>query len=829
VKKIFSILFALVLVVSLELVTALPVVAQPLCYLGISSTAGGNVTTPGEGAFYYSAGTVVDLVATPDGGYQFVNWTGTVGTIANVNAASTTITMSSGNYSITANFEEIPKYSLITSSTAGGSVTTPGEGFFLYDVGTVVDLVATPDGGYRFVNWTGTVGTIANVNAASTTITMSGNYSITANFEEIPEYPLIISSTAGGSVTTPGEGFFIYEEGTVVDLVATPDGGYQFVNWTGNVGTIANVNAASTTITMSSGNYSITANFAYTLHMECAVSPNPTEVGQETYFMAAASGGVPPYSWVWEINEVPVATTQNTTYTFTSAGVFYSVCVTVTDSLDNKEVCCSNVTVNPAPSEQYHLTISSTAGGSVTTPGEGTFTYDAGTVVNLVAPPDADYQFVTWSGDVGAIADINDPTTTITMNGHYSITAIFAYGLFVECAVSPNPTEVGQVTNFLAAASGGVPPYSWSWRINGTEVATVQNTTHVFAAAGNYTVCVTVTDSLDNEELCCSSVTVNPAPSGAYHLTISSTAGGSVNTPGEGTFNYTAGTVVDLAAIPDVGYEFVNWTGDVGTIADVNAATTIITMQGNYEITARFVGVGAAKTETVTGGGTVDATEEADTEVAVNGTATVTVALYEENPGGPPPTGFSSLDKYIDVYVPDTTEANELEIRLYYTDAELAAADIDEESLQLFWWDGDDWVACSDSGVNTASTNGHSGYIWAQIRNDTTPPLDQLQGTAWGGYGHPSTPPQPCGCFIATAAYGTDTTKEIDILREFRDVVLLPNSLGAGFVSLYYKISPSIANFISQHEVLRTAVRVCFVDPIVKILIWSHDLWSARG
>jgi len=474
------------------------------------------------------------------------------------------------------------------------------------------------------------------------------------------------------------------------------------------------------------------------------------------------------------------------------------------------------------------ITISSTTGGSVTVPGEGAFTYNEGTVVDLVATPAVGYRFANWTGDVGTIADINDPTTTITMNGHYSITANFDYALYMECAVSPNPTEVGQETYFLAAASGGVPPYSWSWRINGTEVATVQNTTHVFAAAGNYTVCVTVTDSLDNEELCCSSVTVNPAPSGAYHLTISSTAGGSVNTPGEGTFNYTAGTVVDLAAIPDVGYEFVNWTGDVGTIADVNAATTIITMQGNYEITARFVGVGAAKTETVTGGGTVDATEEADTEVAVNGTATVTVALYEENPGGPPPTGFSSLDKYIDVYVPDTTEANELEIRLYYTDDELAAANISEESLRLFWWDGDDWVACSDSGVNTASTNGYSGYIWAKIRSDTTPRLDQLQGTAWGGYGHPSETPQPL-CFIATAAYGTDTAKEIDILREFRDTVLLPNRLGAKLVSLYYQISPPIANFISQHEALRTAVRVGFVDPIVKILNWSQDLWSARG
>jgi hypothetical protein len=204
------------------------------------------------------------------------------------------------------------------------------------------------------------------------------------------------------------------------------------------------------------------------------------------------------------------------------------------------------------------------------------------------------------------------------------------------------------------------------------------------------------------------------------------------------------------------------------------------------------------------------------------------VAQYDENPGGSAPTDFSSLDKYIDVYVPDTTEVTEIEIRLYYTNAELAAADVDEELLQLLWWDGDDWNECSDSGVNTASTNGYSGYMWAKIRATTTPSLADLQGTEFGGYGHPSETPGG-GCFIATAAYGTDTAREIGILREFRDEVLLPNSLGAKFISFYYKTSPPIANFISQHEVLTTVVRVGFVDPIVAILNWSHHLWSAGG
>jgi len=81
-------------------------------------------------------------------------------------------------------------------------------------------------------------------------------------------------------------------------------------------------------------------------------------------------------------------------------------------------------------------------------------------------------------------------------------------------------------------------------------------------------------------------------------------------------------------------------------------------------------------------------------------------------------------------------------------------------------------------------------------------------------------------CFIATAAYGTPEAEEISIIREFRDVVMRPNKLGAELVSLYYETSPPIAEFISQNEALRTAVRVGFIDPIVAILNWSHGLWS---
>jgi hypothetical protein len=102
---------------------------------------------------------------------------------------------------------EVVEYDLTISSTVGGSVTTPGEGTFIYDAETVVDIVAVPDEHYHFVEWTGDVGTIADIEVASTNITMKGAYSITANFElDEGWHSLTISSTVGGSVTEPGEG-----------------------------------------------------------------------------------------------------------------------------------------------------------------------------------------------------------------------------------------------------------------------------------------------------------------------------------------------------------------------------------------------------------------------------------------------------------------------------------------------------------------------------------------------------------------------------------------------------------------------------------------------
>jgi hypothetical protein len=158
--------------------------------LSVVSSDGGSVARPYGFSSSYERGTEVTLEAKADEGHRFVTWTGDVDTVADVNSRTTTIIMN-GHYSITANF--IALYDLTIGSTTGGSVTSPGEHTFTYDAGTVVSIIAQPEEGCRFLNWTSQPdGIIHDDSAAATTVSMLAHYSITALFaKEIRDWPAL--------------------------------------------------------------------------------------------------------------------------------------------------------------------------------------------------------------------------------------------------------------------------------------------------------------------------------------------------------------------------------------------------------------------------------------------------------------------------------------------------------------------------------------------------------------------------------------------------------------------------------------------------------------
>lgn len=69
-------------------------------------------------------------------------------------------------------------------------------------------------------------------------------------------------------------------------------------------------------------------------------------------------------------------------------------------------------------------------------------------------------------------------------------------------------------------------------------------------------------------------------------------------------------------------------------------------------------------------------------------------------------------------------------------------------------------------------------------------------------------------CFIATATYGSPEADEVVVLREFRERHLLSNKPGQMFVEVYCRISPPLAGFIAEHEMLRVATRAVLMPVI---------------
>jgi len=331
------------------------------------------------------------------------------------------------------------QYSLTISSTPGGSVTNPGEGMFIYDAETAVELIAEAGEHYRFVEWTGDVDTIGDVYSSSTNITMKDSYSVTASFQLEPVWhSLTISSTEGGSVTAPGEGTYIYEANTEVELVAEAGEHYRFVEWTGNVGTVDNVYAAATNITMNNS-YSITANFEleegwYSLTISSTQGGSVTAPGEGTSIHAASAvvnlvaqpdEGYEFMQWTGNVDTIADVNADRTTITMH----------------DSYSITANFESWHPEPVAL--LVVFSGEGGSVTTPGEGIFLCPLGIEVSLVAEAGSGYQFTNWSGHVDSIEDVDTSSTSIIMDNSYSVTANFrgtGSGCCVATASCGNPT-----------------------------------------------------------------------------------------------------------------------------------------------------------------------------------------------------------------------------------------------------------------------------------------------------------------------------------------------------------------------------------------------------
>ena len=153
--------------------------------------------------------------------------------------------------SVTAN------YTLTTSATNGTITLNPPGG--VYNAGTVVTVTAIPSSGYAFTNWSGDLAGPMN----PTTITMTGNKSVTANFavsSGLTSFRVNCGGSAydaGGGIVFEGDG--IYNIGGNTHSTPLPISGttddplYQTERWG---------NSFSYSIPMVNGDYEVTLMFA---------------------------------------------------------------------------------------------------------------------------------------------------------------------------------------------------------------------------------------------------------------------------------------------------------------------------------------------------------------------------------------------------------------------------------------------------------------------------------------------------------------------------------------------------------------------------------------
>ena len=82
------------------------------------------------------------------------------------------------------------------------------------------------------------------------------------------------------------------------------------------------------------------------------------------------------------------------------------------------------------------------------------------------------------------------------------------------------------------------------------------------------------------------------------------------------------------------------------------------------------------------------------------------------------------------------------------------------------------------------------------------------------------------GCLIATAAFGSELSPQVQQLRDLRDNTVLATASGTAFMSgfnqLYYTFSPTVADLERENPAFKNAVRVALTPMLSSLALLNH-------
>lgn len=210
----------------------------------------------GTGSGSYGSGQAVSITANaPEASKVFDKWTGDTTHVSDANSATATVTMPSSPVSLTATYKDeattpITSYALsVNNGTGSGSYTS----------GQAVSITAdAPAEGKAFDKWTGDITCVSDANSATATVTMpSSAVSLTATYKDVTTPVTSYYLNVNGGT---GDGW--YAAGTQVTVTAdAPTTGNVFLKWAGSTASVSDINSATATITMPSGDISLIAKY----------------------------------------------------------------------------------------------------------------------------------------------------------------------------------------------------------------------------------------------------------------------------------------------------------------------------------------------------------------------------------------------------------------------------------------------------------------------------------------------------------------------------------------------------------------------------------------
>ncbi len=181
-------------------------------------------------------------------------------------------------------------------------------------------------------------------------------------------------------------------------------------------------------------------------------------------------------TWVWDFGDGNTATDQNPTHTYSEDGT-YDVCLTVTDADGCSDTNCQSISTANAPIECFTITS-----------GSAPYAADDSIFLEVIAE---DSFCCTGNWD-GICQDLYDAIASGNNGGgNEECTAFFYHTASDSIGWDPIGLPSGLTVSFWDGGSWGAS--DWSWDFGDGNTGSGPQVVHEYAAAGTYTVCLTIT------------------------------------------------------------------------------------------------------------------------------------------------------------------------------------------------------------------------------------------------------------------------------------------------------------------------------------------------